>query len=213
MTLIWLLPRKSIWKISNESSGFPSWLKVLQKLICCVNRKEFKNKKESDWWTPRWFVPSKSPVTGEDDWRATGDFWKEDFSRSPQIFWKHRVQKGQVFCPTIFHEDIPTLVDQLFLVFEVVMKAERIFKEWDWFRFTGPLMFNNVVCTTIPYMGTINNHSLASHQFSHNHTQDGQRLHWKDVSLCESSTQEIIFSISRLYYVLLEIWINVYKYI
>ena len=31
--------------------------------------------------------------------------------------------------PAIFHEDIPTPVDQLFLVFEVVMKAERIFKE------------------------------------------------------------------------------------
>ena len=73
--------------LENKQREFRfSFLKVSHYFIYCVNRKEYKNKKESDWWTPRWFVPSKSPVTGEDDWRATGDFWKEDFSRSPQIF-------------------------------------------------------------------------------------------------------------------------------
>jgi len=49
-------------------------------------RKEFKNKKESDWWTPRWFAQGKNPATGEDDWRFTGDFWSGDYSKSPQIF-------------------------------------------------------------------------------------------------------------------------------
>ena len=49
-------------------------------------RKPFKNKKESDWWTPRWFEPCKNPATNEDDWRFTGGFWDGDFSKSPHIF-------------------------------------------------------------------------------------------------------------------------------
>lgn len=49
-------------------------------------RKEFKNKKEADWWTPKWFVPCKNPATGEDDWRSTGQFWAGDFTQSPRIF-------------------------------------------------------------------------------------------------------------------------------
>jgi len=49
-------------------------------------RKEFKNKKESEWWTPRWFTQCKNSQTGEDSWRTTGDFWAGDFSKSPQIF-------------------------------------------------------------------------------------------------------------------------------
>ena len=49
-------------------------------------RKEFKNKKEADWWTPKWFVPCKNPATGEDDWRSTEQFWTGDFTQSPRIF-------------------------------------------------------------------------------------------------------------------------------
>jgi len=49
-------------------------------------RKPFKGKKESEWWTPKWFAPSKHPITNEDDWSYTGGFWSGDFSRSPQIF-------------------------------------------------------------------------------------------------------------------------------
>lgn len=49
-------------------------------------RKPFKNKKECEWWTPRWFEPCKNPATNEDDWRFKGGFWDGDFSNSPQIF-------------------------------------------------------------------------------------------------------------------------------
>ena len=49
-------------------------------------RKPYKGKKESEWWSPRWFEPSKHSATGEEDWAYKGDFWKGDFSKSPQIF-------------------------------------------------------------------------------------------------------------------------------
>jgi len=49
-------------------------------------RKPFKGKKESDWWSPKWFAPSKHPVTNEDDWTYTGGFWSGDFTKSPEIF-------------------------------------------------------------------------------------------------------------------------------
>jgi len=49
-------------------------------------RKPYKGKKESDWWTPKWFSQSKHPATNEDDWTYTGGFWSGDFSRSPPIF-------------------------------------------------------------------------------------------------------------------------------
>lgn len=49
-------------------------------------RKVYKNKKESEWWTPRWFTQCKNPATNEDDWRSTGQFWEGDFSKCPQIF-------------------------------------------------------------------------------------------------------------------------------
>lgn len=41
-------------------------------------RKPFKNcKKESDWWNPRWFMPSKNEFTKEDDWSFIGDYWNK----------------------------------------------------------------------------------------------------------------------------------------
>ena len=32
-------------------------------------RKPFKGKKEQDWWSPRWFEPSKHKVTGDECWK------------------------------------------------------------------------------------------------------------------------------------------------
>lgn len=49
-------------------------------------RKPFKGKKESDWWTPKWFEQSKHTATGDEDWTFKGGFWDGDFSKSPQIF-------------------------------------------------------------------------------------------------------------------------------
>ena len=49
-------------------------------------RKQFKSKKESEWWTPKWFQPCKNRATGEDDWQFTGGFWDGDFTKSPNIF-------------------------------------------------------------------------------------------------------------------------------
>jgi len=49
-------------------------------------RKPFKGKKESEWWTPRWFSPSKHSATGDDDWSFSGGFFDGDFSKSPSIF-------------------------------------------------------------------------------------------------------------------------------
>ena len=49
-------------------------------------RKPFKGKKESEWWTPRWFEQSKHVATGGEDWTFKGGFWDGDFSQSPQIF-------------------------------------------------------------------------------------------------------------------------------
>ena len=49
-------------------------------------RKPFKGKKEQEWWSPRWFEPSKHKVTGEEGWRFKGGFWEGDFSDSPEIF-------------------------------------------------------------------------------------------------------------------------------
>ncbi len=47
-------------------------------------RKPFKNKKESDWWTPRWFEPASS--SSQDDWRFKGGYWDRKFDNVPDIF-------------------------------------------------------------------------------------------------------------------------------
>eukprot|EP00095_Tigriopus_kingsejongensis_P001648 snap_masked-scaffold801_size95070-processed-gene-0.4 protein:Tk01648 transcript:snap_masked-scaffold801_size95070-processed-gene-0.4-mRNA-1 annotation:"oxysterol-binding protein 2" len=39
-------------------------------------RKQYKNKKESDWWSPRWFEPAKHPQTDEDTWAFKGGYWE-----------------------------------------------------------------------------------------------------------------------------------------
>ena len=39
-------------------------------------RKPFKNKKENEWWTPRWFIPIKNEFTKEDDWKYVGGYWE-----------------------------------------------------------------------------------------------------------------------------------------
>ncbi|XP_040573598.1 oxysterol-binding protein-related protein 2 [Lepeophtheirus salmonis] len=44
-------------------------------------RKPYKGKNESDWWTPKWFIPSKNEFTKESDWKYVGGFW-EDPKRS-----------------------------------------------------------------------------------------------------------------------------------
>ncbi len=52
-------------------------------------RKPFKNsKKESDWWTPRWFMPAKNEFTKEDDWRYVGGYWDKSPAKKdvPDIF-------------------------------------------------------------------------------------------------------------------------------
>ena len=46
-------------------------------------RKPYKScKKESEWWTPKWFMPSRNEFSREDDWTFLGDYWKK--SRSPE---------------------------------------------------------------------------------------------------------------------------------
>lgn len=45
--------------------------------------------------------------------------------------------------------EIPTPLDEFFLVLEVVKGVEKNFIEWDWFRRTGPLMFNTIVAYTV----------------------------------------------------------------
>ena len=54
-------------------------------------RKPYKScKKESDWWTPRWFRPVVSEHTGEPDWRFVGGYWGVDHEEKkkgvPDIF-------------------------------------------------------------------------------------------------------------------------------
>ena len=49
-------------------------------------RKPFKNKKESEWWTPTWFRPAKNALTKEDDWVYTGGYWERKFDKVPDIF-------------------------------------------------------------------------------------------------------------------------------
>jgi len=49
-------------------------------------RKPFKHKKESDWWTPRWFKKDKHHHTGDEIWKYNDSFWDGDFSTCPEIF-------------------------------------------------------------------------------------------------------------------------------
>ena len=54
-------------------------------------RKPFKNKKESDWWNPRWFIPIKNEFTKEEDWKYVGGYWEnkgrtKDDDDIPSIF-------------------------------------------------------------------------------------------------------------------------------
>lgn len=54
-------------------------------------RKPFKNKKESDWWNPRWFIPIKNEFTKEEDWKYVGGYWENkgrtnDDDDIPSIF-------------------------------------------------------------------------------------------------------------------------------
>ena len=51
-------------------------------------RKPFKNQKECDWWTPRWFIPVKNEFTKEDDWKFVGGYWEKrgEHENIPDIF-------------------------------------------------------------------------------------------------------------------------------
>lgn len=50
-------------------------------------RKPYKNcKKESDWWNPRWFMPSRNEFTKEsDDWKFIGDYWNKSKTSDGQV--------------------------------------------------------------------------------------------------------------------------------
>lgn len=50
-------------------------------------RKPFKNcKKESDWWTPKWFSSSKNPWTKEDDWTLVdNEYWSKSRLRQGNL--------------------------------------------------------------------------------------------------------------------------------
>ena len=49
-------------------------------------RKPFKkSKSESEWWTPRWFMPAKNEHTKEDDWVFLGDYWKKSKNADGQL--------------------------------------------------------------------------------------------------------------------------------
>ena len=52
-------------------------------------RKPFKGKKsESEWWTPRWFMPVKNEFTKEDDWKYLGEYWEQkgSYKNIPDIY-------------------------------------------------------------------------------------------------------------------------------
>jgi len=49
-------------------------------------RKPFKNKKENEWWSPRWFVREKHPDTGDEIWKSNGKFWSGEYDHSLDIF-------------------------------------------------------------------------------------------------------------------------------
>lgn len=52
-------------------------------------RKPFKNKKEQEWWTPRWFSKVKNEYTKDEDWSFLGGFWETgsfDHKGVPEIF-------------------------------------------------------------------------------------------------------------------------------
>jgi hypothetical protein len=49
-------------------------------------RKPFKNKKEHEWWSPRWFLNVKNEHTQESDWKFVGGFWERKFDSVPDIF-------------------------------------------------------------------------------------------------------------------------------
>lgn len=50
-------------------------------------RKQFKGKKESEWWTPIWFEPIKNAFTKEDDWAYKGGYWEgKERNQVPDIF-------------------------------------------------------------------------------------------------------------------------------
>ena len=51
-------------------------------------RKPYKNKKESEWWNPRWFLPIKNEFTKEDDWKYVGGYWENrgEHENIPNIF-------------------------------------------------------------------------------------------------------------------------------
>jgi len=54
-------------------------------VIYC-SRKPFKNKKEHEWWSPKWFLPVKNEHTKEDDWKYIGNYWERNFAETPDIF-------------------------------------------------------------------------------------------------------------------------------
>ena len=54
------------------------------------HRKPFGKKPESEWWSPRWFMPVKNEFNQkEDDWKFVGKYWDNQHRNDktiPDIF-------------------------------------------------------------------------------------------------------------------------------
>lgn len=49
-------------------------------------RKPYKNcKKESEWWTPKWFMPGKNEHTKEEDWLFCDNYWEKSPAKTTDL--------------------------------------------------------------------------------------------------------------------------------